>query len=108
MFNGYDVVIFDWMFFCMEGLEVLRRLWLNYGVLVFVVMLVVKVVFLDKIIVFCFGVDDYVIKFFEFLEFEVCLEVLVFCMEGCVIRRWLLIGEFMLDLRMLEVIWVGK
>ncbi len=40
--NGYDAVVLDWMLPRMEGPEVLRRLRLNHGVSVPVVMLAAK------------------------------------------------------------------
>ena len=63
--NGYDAVILDWMLPRMEGPEVLRRLRLNHGVSVPVVMLAAKVALSDKIIAFRSGADDYVTKPFS-------------------------------------------
>jgi len=106
--NGYDAVILDWMLPRMEGPEVLRRLRLNHGVSVPVVMLAAKVALSDKIIAFRSGADDYVTKPFELPELEVRLEALVSRTEGRVTRRRLLIGELTLDLRTLEATRAGK
>lgn len=56
---------------------------------------------------FCFGVDDYLVKFFVFFEFFVCIEVVLCCVQGggcCELS----VVDFSYDLDILEVKCVGK
>ncbi len=106
--NGYDAVVIDWMLPRMEGPEVLRRLRLDHGVSVPVVMLAARVELSDKIIAFRSGADDYVTKPFDLPELEVRLEALVSRTEGRVTKRRLLVGDLTLDLSTLEATRAGK
>lgn len=106
--NLYDAVVLDWLLPRMEGLEVLKRMRLDHGVPVPVLMLTAKDDLSDKITAFRSGVDDYVTKPFDLTELEVRLEALVTRTEGRVTRRQLMVGDLTLDLRTLEATRAGR
>lgn len=47
------------------------------GILIFILMFSVKVEDNDKIMGFLIGVDDYMVKLFNLLEFFVCVKVIL-------------------------------
>ncbi|MER2021337.1 MAG: response regulator transcription factor [Stenotrophomonas sp.] len=106
--NGYDAVVLSWMLPRMEGPEVLRKLRLDHGIPVPVLMLSTKVELSDKIIAFRSGADDYVTKPFELPELEVRLEALVTRAQGRVTKRRLLVGDLTLDLSTLDARRAGR
>lgn len=55
------------MMFNMDGFEFCKKMCISY-IDIFVIMLIVKDVLVDKLCGFEVGIDDYVIKFFELEE----------------------------------------
>lgn len=74
----YVLVIFDVGLLWMDGFEVLVCL-CGCGKILLVLMLIVCGEVKDWVYGFNFGVDDYLVKFFELFELEVWVKVLLCC-----------------------------
>ncbi|RRU19749.1 response regulator transcription factor [Stenotrophomonas sp. 278] len=106
--HPYDVVILDWMLPRMDGPEVLRRLRMEPGSDVPVIMLTARDELPDKIAGFRAGADDYLTKPFALPELEVRLEALQVRAHGRTLRKVLKVGDLSLDLATLEASRQGQ
>lgn len=75
-YGDYDVIILDVMMFKMNGYEVVKNFRVNKNEIV-VLMLIVRDGIDEKIKGLDLGVDDYLVKFFDFREFIVRIRVFV-------------------------------
>lgn len=106
--QNYDALILDWMLPRMEGPDVLRRLRLEHGSEVPVIMLTARDELPDKIAGFRAGADDYLTKPFALPELEVRLEALHVRAQGRNPRKVLEVDDLMLDLATLEAQRAGQ
>lgn len=87
----YDVMILDWVLPRLEGPEVLKRLRVDHGSSLPVLMLTARDELPDRILGFRSGADDYLTKPFHLPEVDVRLEALVTRSKGAWARAgWLL------------------
>lgn len=100
--QSYDALILDWMLPRMEGPDVLRRLRIEHGSEVPVIMLTARDELPDKIAGFRAGADDYLTKPFALPELEVRLEALRVRAQGRNPRKLLEVADLTLDLATLE------
>ncbi|OEZ00840.1 MULTISPECIES: response regulator transcription factor [Stenotrophomonas] len=106
--QNYDALILDWMLPRMEGPDVLRRLRLEHGSEVPVIMLTARDELPDKIAGFRAGADDYLTKPFALPELEVRLEALHVRAQGRNPRKVLEVDDLVLDLATLEAQRAGQ
>lgn len=102
----YDVVILDLMLSGMDGWDILCE-WCEKGKQELVLILMVCDVLVECVEGLCLGVDDYLCKFFVFIEVVVCLEVLVCCVSGQVSSE-LYYGQVMFNSGNFVVMFVGE
>ena len=100
--QSYDALILDWMLPRMEGPDVLRRLRIEHGSEVPVIMLTARDELPDKIAGFRAGADDYLTKPFALPELEVRREALRVRAQGRNPRKVLEVADLTLDLATLE------
>lgn len=77
LYEDFDLVVFDVMLLEFDGFEVFR--WLCVQKQMFVLLFMVCDVIEDKVVGFEFGVDDYLFKLFVYVEFFVCICLLLWC-----------------------------
>jgi len=106
--QSYDALVLDWMLPRMEGPELLRRLRLEQGSEVPVIMLTARDELPDKIAGFRAGADDYLTKPFALPELEIRLEALLLRAQGRNPRKRLQVADLVLDLGTLEVQRAGQ
>ncbi|KFN49915.1 response regulator transcription factor [Arenimonas composti] len=106
--QAFDAVILDWMLPRMDGPEVLRKLRVEGGSDVPVIMLTARDELPDKLLGFRAGADDYLTKPFDLAELEARLQSLQSRVQGRARSRVLEVEDLRLDLSTLEATRAGK
>lgn len=79
--ESFDLILFDLMLLWMDGLMLCNK-FRDEGIIMFILMLMVFDNREDMLNGFKYGVDDYLIKLFDFDVFDVCVNVLIKCYKG--------------------------
>lgn len=82
--DEFDLLVFDIGLLCCSGLDILCNLCYQ-GWFILVLLFIVWDKVVDWVVGFDSGVDDYLIKFFDFDELQVWVCVLICCIIGCVL-----------------------
>lgn len=78
VFGEYVVIVFDLLLLYVDGMMVFKCICCK-GNCMLVIILIVNVLLDGCVVGLDFGVDDYFVKFFELVEFEVWLCVVICC-----------------------------
>lgn len=105
MFGEYELIILDVMLFDIDGWKILLLLWeFNNYILVF--FFIVCDYVNDCVKGLEFGVDDYLVKLFVFVELLVCVCMLI-CCGMFVFNNILYIVDLEFDIFLCIVMWSG-